>query len=62
MASSYPTGRHTAAAMLEAAAIIAERLNDPEGAAEVLERLAEKYPDSPLAAEALKQASEFRGQ
>jgi tetratricopeptide (TPR) repeat protein len=62
MASSYPSGRHTAAAMLEAAAIIAERLDDPEGAAEVLERLAATYPDSPLAAEALRQASKFRGQ
>lgn len=60
MASAYPSGRHTAAAMLEAASIIAERLNDPEGAAEVLERLAERYPDSPLAADALEQASKFR--
>jgi tetratricopeptide (TPR) repeat protein len=61
-ASAYPGGGHTAAAMLEAAAILAERLDDPKGAAEVLERFVETYPDSPLAEQAGRRAAKLRGQ
>lgn len=62
MASSYPGGRFNATAMIEAAAIIADRLGDPEGAAQVLEKLAEAHPDTALTAEALRQARKLRGE
>lgn len=47
--------------MVEAAAIVRNRLNDPIRAAGILDRLAEQYPQSPLASRAREEAASLRG-
>ncbi len=57
----YPNQPRNPMRMVEAAAIARDRLNDPAKAAEILDQLAERYSESPLAAKAREEAAALRG-
>jgi type II secretion system protein H len=61
MPDLYPRDPRNPLALLQAAGIAAERLNDRPRAADLLDQLAVRYPRSPLAPKAQEEAARLRG-
>ncbi|MBD3161506.1 MAG: tetratricopeptide repeat protein [Candidatus Eisenbacteria bacterium] len=56
----YPGDARAPLVLIEAAGIAENRLDDPERAAEILEGVAERYPNSPIAERARSEAERLR--
>lgn len=61
MPDGYPKDPRNPMLLVQAAAISSERVGDRERAASLLEGLATRYPESPLAARAREEAARLRG-
>ncbi len=61
MPDLYPRDPRNPVALLQAAGIAAERLNDRPRAADLLDQMAVRYPRSPLAPKAQEEAARLRG-